>query len=630
MSGIFGIFNRDGKPVDKEIVNTMLDATSYWEPDERNLWRESSVALGHAMLWNTPESKYEHLPLVKDALVLTMDARIDNRDELMKELELPDRPIEEIGDSEFILAAYRKWGEECPNYLLGDFAFAIWDDKKKQLFCARDHVGIKQFYYHLSHGLFLFGNDLKVLTQYPNISKEINDEAVANYIVNHQLLSNTSTFFEAFEKLPPAHTLTISNKNMKKHCYWRLEDAPKVKLPNAEAYAKKLRELLEAAVYARMRSDYPITSHLSGGLDSSSIAVLAARKLKEKGQKLLAFNWLHEPEEGDDATQSEWANSKMIAEMEGIEHHYVSLTEEDIYSYMKKRDVTYGETTTFWYEYPILEAVQKRNSRTILTGWGGDELVSYHGQAFYADLFLHGKWIRLYKELSKQSPEAGKNLKTLIKRFYFNVFLPIMPQKVYCCMPKVKCKNDSYTYIKQPISQKVDSEDVKKQLANFNLYSNRTVRSHKLAYWRNSHIQSRIESWNTVSRISKIEYNYPLLDKRLLEFTMGIPSKLFILNGEGRFIFREALKDVLGQEILSIQKITEPQRVLKLIELTLGAFRKITKEIFFYSDKNTFIKSSTIYNAVKKMQNDDMSRESLKMFEEIETAIAILNSKSLE
>jgi len=145
VSGIFGVFNRNTKRVNKDTINIMLDAMSYWESDDHGIWINGTVAFGHTMLWNTPESKYEHLPLEKNAYVLTMDARIDNRDELAKELVLPDLPLEKIGDSEFILSAYRKWGEDCPKYLLGDFAFAIWDGNKRQLFCARDHVGIKQW-----------------------------------------------------------------------------------------------------------------------------------------------------------------------------------------------------------------------------------------------------------------------------------------------------------------------------------------------------------------------------------------------------------------------------------------------------------------------------------------------------
>ena len=156
MSGILGILNRDGRAIKSELVEKMHHNMSTWNPDVKHIYLSNSVALGHAMLWNTPESKYENLPLESHACVLTMDARIDNRDELFMELDLPDKPLGEIGDSEFILAAYIKWGEECPKYLLGDFSFALWDEQKQQIFCARDHVGVKQFYYYVSDDIFVF------------------------------------------------------------------------------------------------------------------------------------------------------------------------------------------------------------------------------------------------------------------------------------------------------------------------------------------------------------------------------------------------------------------------------------------------------------------------------------------
>ncbi len=586
MSGFLGIFNRNGNAVEKEMVQTMLDASDYWEADEKDTWSEGFVALGHTMLWNTPESKYEHLPLKKDAIVLTMDARIDNREELAKEIALPDRSLSEIGDSEFILSAYKKWGDECPNHLLGDFAFAIWDETKQQLFCARDHVGVKQFYYHVSETLFLFGNDLKGLTQYLNISKEINDEAVANYIVNHQLLSNTLTFFETFMKLPPAHTLIVSNSKIEEKCYWRLEDAPKVKLPNAEAYAKKLRELLEEAVYARMRSDYPITSHLSGGLDSSSIAVLAARKLKEKGEKLLAFNWVQEPGEGDDPEYYEWANSKMIAETEDIDHHYVSLTSKDIAAHMSERNIVYGETTQFWYEYPVREAVQKSDSRTILSGWGGDELATYHGQSFYADLFMHGKFLRLFKEV-KVRMKKKKGFKPLLGFIYHCISIPLVARNLYCKMPKITCDEATFPFVQKEFMTMVEKENNRYRILT--MQPQKTIREHMMAYWDNAHIQSRIESWETASKTTKIEYKYPLLDKRIIEYILGVPVEYFVQDSIGRYLFRNIVKDLLPKNIVWNNTKTEPQRVKRLSILSLDALKHIVSDLKFDSSKYIMI-----------------------------------------
>ena len=196
MSGIFGIFNRNGEPVEEKIINAMLNAMSYWEPDDKGTLVAGSVALGHTMLWNTPESKLEHLPNRQEHLVITMDARLDNREELVQKLEMTDRALEQITDSDFILAAYSKWGEACPKYLLGDFAFAIWDEKKQQLFCARDHIGIKSFYFHLNDDMFVFSNDIRGVITHHDVSKVMNDEAVAIYLKKGELWHPAMTFFE--------------------------------------------------------------------------------------------------------------------------------------------------------------------------------------------------------------------------------------------------------------------------------------------------------------------------------------------------------------------------------------------------------------------------------------------------
>ena len=138
MSGIFGIYNRNGDPVSPEIVEKILAALSSWKPDDSGTWINGPVALGHTMLWNTPESKLERLPHSTENLCITIDARLDNREELVGKLEMYSRPLEKITDSDLVLAAYSKWGEGCPQHLLGDFAFAIWDGNDNKLFCARE------------------------------------------------------------------------------------------------------------------------------------------------------------------------------------------------------------------------------------------------------------------------------------------------------------------------------------------------------------------------------------------------------------------------------------------------------------------------------------------------------------
>lgn len=161
MSGIVGIYHLDGRPVEQQDVQRMTDSIAHRGPDGSAVWIEGPVGLGHRMLYTTPESLHEKLPLTNRTgdLTITADARIDNRNELFSMLNFNGRPRETIPDSEIILVAYEKWGEKCPEKLLGDFAFTIWDKRKQAIFCARDPIGIKPFYYYCKEGKSGSGND---------------------------------------------------------------------------------------------------------------------------------------------------------------------------------------------------------------------------------------------------------------------------------------------------------------------------------------------------------------------------------------------------------------------------------------------------------------------------------------
>ncbi len=622
MSGIFGIYNRNGKPVDKEIVNTMLEGMSYWQPDDRGTWSYGPVALGHTMLWNTPESKFEQLPNKQGHVVITMDARLDNREELVKQLDMSDRPLDQITESDFIVEAYHKWGEECPKYLLGDFAFAIWDEKKQQLFCARDHVGVKQLYFHLTDTLFVFANDLKGLVTHPDITKEINDEAVANYIVYYQLLSTTLTFFKEIEKLPPAHILTVAASGVQKKCYWRLEDAPRVSLPDAEAYAGKLRELFTPAVYNRIRSAYPVTSHLSGGLDSSTIAVLAARKLREKGESLLAFNWVHEPTEDDDPTHYEWSNSRTIAEAEGIEHHYVTLTVDKLYNYMRNHAIAYGDTAIFWYEFPVRKAAQTRGSRTILSGWGGDELTTYHGQSYYANLFLQGNFWKVCKELRARVYKKQKGVKPILSAFYHHVLMPLVPRKLYCKMPKITCPEPVFPLVKKMFLPVINKELKKSSILT--MQPQQTIREHMLAYWQNGHIQSRIESWAAAGLPNRLEYSYPLLDKQIIEFIVGVPAEYFVNNGVGRSLFRSAADGILPDEILWTNAKQELNRVDRLASLITSSCKLFVANGEISGKPSDYIDNAKLRASIEKLEVDSIDRNASEMIKDVGTSLSVI------
>ena len=182
MGAIAGLYLLDGRSPNRTDLDLMVATLAHRGPDASGMWCRGPAGLAHRALWTTPESLHETLPLRADFanLVLTADARIDNRAELIAALDLDGRGSSQITDSELILAAYEYWGEHCPEKLLGDFAFAIWDGRKQTVFCARDHFGVKPFYYHYRAGrLFAFASEIKGLLCLSEVPRRLNEVRVA-------------------------------------------------------------------------------------------------------------------------------------------------------------------------------------------------------------------------------------------------------------------------------------------------------------------------------------------------------------------------------------------------------------------------------------------------------------------
>lgn len=631
MSGFFGLFNRDGTPLHRGSAATMLDSISYWKPDVKGKWDSEFVAVGHSMLWNTPQSKLDKLPCQQAHLTITMDARLDDREGLVEELNLSNCNFETITDSELILKAYEKWAEDCTQHLLGDFAFAIWDSEKQHFFCARDHIGVKQFYYHLTTPFFAFSNDLKALSKHPDIPLKVNDCSIADFLINYHQLSVKNTFFLSIQKLPPAHSLRVSVTSMDINCFWKAEDSPRIKplINSPELVAEKLKGLIDLAVHDRIRSSYQISSHLSGGLDSGAIAVIAARKLKEKKEKLLTFNWQEEPNNDVDSNHWEWANSSRIATLEGIVHNYVSVTEDDIFQYTQKHTIAYGHSATFWFEYAVREAVHSNNSRTILSGWGGDEIASYHGQAFHSNLFSKMKFKAIFKELKRKIKKSDNSfLIVSLSYFYRNLLLPFSPKMLFQCIsPKRQIKMPEYPFVIPSFLATLKNEWHKPTALT--AQPERTIRAHMLAYLEHGHLQSRMESWASAATLKNLEYSYPLLDKRIVEFVLGLPPENFVHNGFKRYLFRSAVEKLLPEDIIWAETKMEAMRVKRLLAYKLAACKKILRKKEVVENKSRYINTKKLANYTIEYNSKEMNKDSLMMIVNIEASLLVMQSFTL-
>jgi asparagine synthase (glutamine-hydrolysing) len=278
VSGIVGMVNLDGSPVDRELLSRMTAFLAFRGPDAQVVWADGPVGFGHALLRTTVESEHEQQPCSLDGQVwITADARIDDRANLIDNLAGHGRKTTlDVPDVELILHAYHAWGEECVEHLLGDFAFAIWDGRERRLFCARDHFGIKPFFYSPVGNNFVFSNTLNCIRLHPAVSDRLNERAIGDFLLFGGNQDPAISAFADVQRLPAAHVLTWSAQGVRLSRYWKLPTDGDIRYRREAEYIDHFKDLLGRAVEDRLRTDRAAI-YMSGGLDSSAVAATACK-----------------------------------------------------------------------------------------------------------------------------------------------------------------------------------------------------------------------------------------------------------------------------------------------------------------------------------------------------------------
>ncbi len=582
MSAIIGIYHCDGQPVDRADLQQMLDILAHRGPDDSGIWSDGYVGLGHRMLWTTPESLFEKLPLVLSAsnLVITADARIDNREELFAALGLIGESSDSITDSQLILHAYQKWRDRTPEYLLGDFAFAIWNQKEQKLFCARDHFGVKPFYYYYQAGkVFAFGSEIKAILCLQEVPCRLNELGIADYL-SPTLEDKSITSYKGILRLPPGQTLTVDCRNLQLRSYWSLEIGDELKLNSDREYADAFLKIFTEAVRCRLRSAFPISSHLSGGLDSSSVACVARNLLqKENGSGLHTFsNIFNDVPECDERP---FINN--VLEQGGFIPHYVHadrsgpLSEwKHFFQYIDEASIGPSHFVT----WGLNRATQQAGIRISLDGFDGDTTVS-HGANYFAELVRQGNWTTFIAEanavsqhfdtsltalfneyvityieeltqhgkwidFAKVTNEIGKHFQVSRKQLFIGHGVkPLIRQLLGRC--KKSLQNDT-SIINPNFAQRVGLD---RGIQSQNQLQTSTV-SVREDQWRSltcALFTLTLELVDQSSAAFSIESRHPFMDKRLIEFCLALPPEQKLRQGWSRAVMRRAMDNILPKQI---------------------------------------------------------------------------------
>jgi asparagine synthase (glutamine-hydrolysing) len=400
VSGIVGIYDRSGAPVDRGLLQALAHFLAYRGPDARETWSGGAIGLGHTMLRTTREAQIERQPSSLDGqLWVTADARIDCREELEKKLEQQSRGAagRAVTDSGLILRAYAAWGAECVQHLRGDFAFAIWDARKKLLFCARDHFGVKPFYYSELGELFLFSNTLDCLRQHPSISEELNDAAIGDFLLFGLNCDVATTTFRDIRRLPAAHAMTISSEGLRIQRYWSAPTEGRIRYKRAEDYVEHFQILLQAAVSDRTRVDRAGIL-LSGGLDSATIAT-TARELAGATLDLRAYTVV----DASSIPDHDAEHARIAAEFLKIPLQCITMAHLQPFERWDDPELSSPEPVDDPFFAGLFDQFRTiaADCRVVLSGEGADNLMHFEMWPFTRELVRNQEWGSLFRETSR-------------------------------------------------------------------------------------------------------------------------------------------------------------------------------------------------------------------------------------
>src|SRR6059058_3696802 len=385
MCGIAGIVNKDGAPVDRELLARMNEAIRHRGPDDDGFYFGDGVGLAMRRLAIIDLAHGQQPIHNQDRTAwIVFNGEIYNYRELREELEKLGHKLYTNSDTEAIVHAYDQWGTDCPKYLRGMFAFAIWDEGTKSLFLARDRVGKKPLLYAQFDGQLVFGSEFNALLQHPGVSRDVDYEAI-HYYLSFICVPAPLTAYRAIRKLEPGHSLRYRKGEIEIERYWQPDFSKKVDMGEEEA-GRRAIEILRDAVKVRLMSEVPLGAFLSGGIDSSAVVALMS---EESSGPVKTFSIGFEEQDF-----SELHHARRVAEHVGAEHHeFIVLPDamEVLPMLVEHYGEPYADSSAVPTYYVAKET--RKHVTVALNGDGGDE--SFAGYERYAAMRLAERYHRI-------------------------------------------------------------------------------------------------------------------------------------------------------------------------------------------------------------------------------------------
>jgi asparagine synthase (glutamine-hydrolysing) len=571
MCGIAGIINFNNRPVDLETIFLMTEKVRHRGPDDEGIvlfdpnYTEAekgviqlskndanlnpsairlcnfNVALGHTRLSIIDLSDRGHQPMcsIDGNSWIVHNGEIYNYIEIKAELVSKGYLFKSNTDTEVILNSYQQWGAECLNKFNGMWAFAIWNRRERTLFCARDRFGIKPFYYFLNEKVFVFGSEIKQILQCIDYISRPNESAIYDYLVVSHENHLRETFFEEIYQLKSGEhaVLSLNNKSFATTRYYDLKSVKKT-FCREHKYGERFRELFIDSVKLRLRSDVPVGSCLSGGMDSSAVVSVITTLLEGDRSSFNTFTACWADNKLDERKYSE-----EVVNFCGVNGNYIYPTREeladDLASLIWHQEEPFG-TLSIFAQWAVMKAARSKGVTVLLDGQGGDEVFLGY-ERYYAWFLLElirqkkvGKFIREGLKGIENSKLSWRDM------FLFFIYFNSKQIRAFRLYQRAKHVVNSEFIKRYDISDRLNMIKGSSSVAGLQKLEIQDVQlPHLLRYAdRNSMAFS-------------IETRLPLLDYRLVEFGLSVPAEYLIRNGWTKNVMREGLKGIIPENIIT-------------------------------------------------------------------------------
>lgn len=555
MCGIAGkIYFDKQKKVEADLLSRMTGLLAHRGPDDQGISINKNVGLGFRRLSIIDLSMAAHQPMAnEDATIwLVFNGEIYNFIDLRIDLEKKGHRFRSSCDSEVAIHSYEEYGPDCVTRFNGMFALAIWDQRKEQLFCARDRTGEKPFFYYIDNQKFVFASELKSILADNSIRREIDPEALNAYF-SYMYIPAPYSIFKGIRKLPAGHTLVYRSGEIKTARYWDLY-YPHHKIKRENEYIEELRSLLTDAVKIRMVSDVPLGIFLSGGIDSSAVTALACRILKEPVKTFSVS--------GGIGIFNELPFARIVANEFDTNHFEFNATPENIETLLPKLirfiDEPFADSSIIPTYY--VSKMAKQNVTVALSGEGGDEI--FGGYPWYKRNLLVRRFEKLLpsagaRRLLKKAMAGISSIPDAEDNYLFRYLKKVDRVNSLSLLSAGKRYQSIRTLFENGLKRKILKED--SLPSENNSLVNEAYRNSGAGNCLDRALYADLKTYlpgdlltkvDRMSMANSLEVRTPFLDHRIIEFGSRTPAYLKIRNGLTKYILRKAMDKIVPRKIL--------------------------------------------------------------------------------